>query len=358
VPARAQHVHDELRLEEAHPVEEVRRVAEVRRRQRARVVVRWDGPLAQRSQQRHVESGDDEAPTEAEADDVVAPVEQHLCHARVAEGEPRVTAHGHVLEQLEHARVRRPLRRQLAQVGPPRGHAIRLQQPAHVVRLAHRLVVRGLVAVPGATRVGRPLLVNGCLHRNPCVLTLTLAHERVVRRGGGRRGGGDWRGGRRGGGNWRGGGKWRGGRLSGGNWRCGGGWGHGGTDSDRLRWRGRHMRISGRSAVEHSPSIRRRHGFRCHPPLLPKQRSWVRYWDRPARLRPEKEEQKTDRYEGLPQQSGRTNHRFTRARRLVLGGTTLHTSLGQTSREERRNQQLMNLRLDRHEFETSLLRPQ
>jgi hypothetical protein len=59
------------------------------------------------------------------------------------------------------------------------------------------------------------------------------------------------------------------------------------------------LRISGRSAVEHSPSIRRRHGFRCYPPLLPKQRGWVRYWNRPARLRPEKEEQKAHRYERL-----------------------------------------------------------
>ena len=117
-----------------------------------------------------------DAPAEAEADDVVAPVEEHLGHARVAEGEPRVATHRHVLEQLKHARVGRPLRRQLAQVGPPRGHAVGLQQPAHVVRLAHRLVVRGLVSVPEPAFIGRRLPINGCLHREPRVLALPLAH--------------------------------------------------------------------------------------------------------------------------------------------------------------------------------------
>eukprot|EP00966_Prymnesium_polylepis_P238868 5524078-Prymnesium_polylepis.1 len=126
VAARLEHVHDQLRLEEAHPVEEVRRVPEVRRGQRARVVVRRDAAAVQLEQQRHVEGGDHKLPPEAESQHVVHPVHQHLRHARVAKREPRVATDWHVLEQLLHRCVRRPLRRQLGQVGPPRRHTIGL----------------------------------------------------------------------------------------------------------------------------------------------------------------------------------------------------------------------------------------
>ena len=206
VPARAQHVRDQLGLEEAHPVEEVRRVAEVRRRQRARVVVRRDPPRVQLQQQRLVEGRHDHLRAEPELDHVVAPVHQHLGDARVAEGEPRVPADRHVLHQHLHRRVRRPLRRQLGRVGPPAQHAVGLQQPAHVVRLAlglrhRRLGVRRLKRLRVARRA---VPLDGRANRGDRLLALARHEEggvRGMRRGSlGRVRGPDALDGRRGGG--------------------------------------------------------------------------------------------------------------------------------------------------------------
>ena len=59
MPAGAQHVHDQLRLEESHAVEQVGRMAEVRRGQRARgrLPDREDDRFVERAQRRRHERG-------------------------------------------------------------------------------------------------------------------------------------------------------------------------------------------------------------------------------------------------------------------------------------------------------------
>ena len=135
VAAGEEDLADELRLEEPHAMEEVRRVAEVRRGQRARVIVRGDAVLVQREEERLVERRDDHLPSGAEGHDVVGPIEEHLCDAAVTKRKPRVSADGHVLQEVRHRSIRRATRRQL--LGrirwPPARHAVCAQELAHVV---------------------------------------------------------------------------------------------------------------------------------------------------------------------------------------------------------------------------------
>ena len=100
-------------------------------------------------------------PAVSERNHVVRPVHQHLGHSRVAKGEPRRAADRHVLEEHLHRGISRTLWRQFAQVGPPARHPVRLEQPAHVVRLALRLRQRRLRRAPQHALLGCWLVFYG-----------------------------------------------------------------------------------------------------------------------------------------------------------------------------------------------------